>query len=313
MDLPIEMDLGRRDFTVNAMAYNLRTKALIDPHSGRRDLDAKLLRAVGNPEERLREDLTRMLRAIRFSCSLALHIEEQTWAAIQDLASHINDQRSDEWVVARDMIGREFLKSFFHDPACTLVKYQNAGLFPMLFPGFDGKAALELTSDAAGLSPRLLVALLLTTADPVEGRHLAEAYRFYQFPKASRFHIDLEEIMWLIRSSQALSIVEDPGAMPGSLFERLFLGEKSEDLLSLMQLSHAAPEQKITAVRERIAEIRARLGEDIPDLVGGEDLIKAGLQPGPTFRAMMTKIRDAQIAGEISSKTEALDYLKTLL
>lgn len=312
LDLPMEIDLGRRDFTVNAMAVNVRSGALVDPYGGQRDLQAQILRAVGDPEERLQEDLTRILRGLRFSCTLSFHLEEATWKAMQKLATHINDRTSDNvWVVPREAIGREFLKSFFHDPVCTLVKYQMSGLGTMLFPTFNLARAEQLVSEASGLSPRLLTALLLSTADPIEARTLADTYRFYQFPKDGRYHIDLEEVLWLTRSAHALDIVENPMAMPGSLFERLFMGNKSDDLLALMLLTGGTPQQKITAVRERLEEIRETFGDTVPELVSGDDLIALGLKPGPTFREAKTKVRDAQFAGLITTKEEALTFLRT--
>lgn len=314
MDLPIEMDLGRRDFTVNAIAFDLGGGHFIDPHDGRRDIEAQIIRAVGTPAERFAEDLSRLLRAIRFSCSLSFHIEENTWAAIQQLAGRVNDKNSaGEWVVPRETVGREFLKSFLHDPTCTLVKYESAGFANLLFPEFDFEKASKLLSDVAGLPPHLLVALFLSATDPANARKVGSELHFQQFPKEHRFHIDLDEVMWLIRSTHALDIVENVGAMPGSLFERLFLGPKGDDLLALMALTGSAPEQKIAAVKERTAAIREQFGDEIPELVSGDDLIKAGMKPGPAFREVMTKIRDAQFAGEITSKQEALEYLKTVL
>ena len=73
--LPIEEDLARRDFTVNAMAYNLATETLIDPHAGQADLNNRLIRSVGAASDRFQEDYSRMLRAIRFSLQLGFAIE----------------------------------------------------------------------------------------------------------------------------------------------------------------------------------------------------------------------------------------------
>lgn len=76
----INEDLSRRDFTINAMAYN--EDGLIDPFNGYHDLQAKFIRAVGNPSERFKEDGLRMLRAIRFSSTLGFHIAPSTYRAI---------------------------------------------------------------------------------------------------------------------------------------------------------------------------------------------------------------------------------------
>lgn len=80
----VEEDLRRRDFTINAMAYDVATKRIIDPFGGSADLQAGLVRAVGNPIERFREDGLRPLRAVRFSCVLDFAIESATEAGIRD-------------------------------------------------------------------------------------------------------------------------------------------------------------------------------------------------------------------------------------
>ena len=85
----IELDLSRRDFTVNAMAYNERD-GLIDPFGGRADLDARIIRAVGDPEQRFCEDALRVLRAIRFASVLGFSIEENTASALRKLAPKLD-------------------------------------------------------------------------------------------------------------------------------------------------------------------------------------------------------------------------------
>lgn len=88
-------DLKRRDFTINAMAYNYET-GLVDEFYGIKDLEDKIIRCVGNPEERFTEDALRMLRAVRFSAQLGFQIEKKTREAIVELAPnliHISKER----------------------------------------------------------------------------------------------------------------------------------------------------------------------------------------------------------------------------
>lgn len=82
----ITEDLARRDFTINAMAFEMITSAdpkLIDPYEGRIDLDKRIIRAVGDPDKRFQEDALRLLRAIRFSAQLNFRIEEKTLNSIE--------------------------------------------------------------------------------------------------------------------------------------------------------------------------------------------------------------------------------------
>lgn len=98
----IEADLARRDFTVNAIAYDLGTHQLIDPFGGQRDLEAKVIRAVGDPVERFREDGLRVLRAARFVATLEARLDDETERAIPatlDTFRKVSAERvRDEWV-----------------------------------------------------------------------------------------------------------------------------------------------------------------------------------------------------------------------
>ena len=84
----LEEDLKRRDFTINAMAYN-DEKGLVDIFDGRGDLERKVIRAVGDPRERFNEDALRILRAIRFSAQLGFEIDEETRNAMSELAPNL--------------------------------------------------------------------------------------------------------------------------------------------------------------------------------------------------------------------------------
>ena len=96
--LSIKKDLSRRDFTINAMAlkwdkFDKRGAGhwqIIDPYHGIEDLKKKIIRAVREPKERFKEDYSRMLRAIRFSCQLEFEIEEETWKALKNQIKFIN-------------------------------------------------------------------------------------------------------------------------------------------------------------------------------------------------------------------------------
>jgi tRNA nucleotidyltransferase/poly(A) polymerase len=95
----IELDLARRDFTVNAMAWGARPgepPALVDPYDGRSDVESRLLRAVGDPRARFEEDALRMVRAVRLAATLGFGIEPATLAGIQarsELAAHLSGER----------------------------------------------------------------------------------------------------------------------------------------------------------------------------------------------------------------------------
>lgn len=95
-------DLSRRDFTINAMAYNYNT-GIIDPYYGREDLKSKTIKTVGNPEERFKEDYLRILRAVRFSTQLDFTIEKSTFDAGKKYGQNISK-------ISMERITAEFFK-----------------------------------------------------------------------------------------------------------------------------------------------------------------------------------------------------------
>ena len=103
----LEEDLSRRDFTINAMAIEIQKSKIkiIDPFNGQKDLKDKLIRTVGNPDERFQEDALRLMRAIRFSCELSAswRIEQNTLKAIEINASLLR-------FIAKERIRDEFIK-----------------------------------------------------------------------------------------------------------------------------------------------------------------------------------------------------------
>ena len=98
----VEDDLSRRDFTINAMAYNER-RGLVDLFGGKEDLEGRVIRCVGDPEKRFSEDALRIMRAFRFSSQLDFEIEQKTLDAAHSMSDGLKN-------VARERIGSEFLR-----------------------------------------------------------------------------------------------------------------------------------------------------------------------------------------------------------
>lgn len=99
----LKKDLERRDFTINAMAYNKKT-GLVDEFDGINDLEKKVIRCVGNPYDRFNEDALRMLRAIRFSAVLGFEIENETNSAIKDLCDNLEKVSKERIQVEMDKL-----------------------------------------------------------------------------------------------------------------------------------------------------------------------------------------------------------------
>lgn len=125
----LEEDLKRRDFTINAMAYN-DSRGLVDLFGGEADLEAGIIKAVGNPTERFTEDALRMLRALRFSAQLGFEIEPVTYQAIKDLAPTLER-------ISAERIQVEMVKLVTSDHPERLREVYNTGLSKVFFPELD--------------------------------------------------------------------------------------------------------------------------------------------------------------------------------
>lgn len=115
--LSLKDDVQRRDFTINALAYDIKQKKLIDHVGGVSDLAAKILRPVGDPVKRFSEDYSRILRALRFSVTLQFSIEPQTSKVMRIMMGRLLEQtKKGEWVVPRETIAKELIRMFVADP-----------------------------------------------------------------------------------------------------------------------------------------------------------------------------------------------------
>ena len=133
----IEEDLARRDFTMNAIAYDIKREVFVDPYQGQKDIEKGLVRTVGDPNQRFGEDALRILRAIRLSGTLKFAIESETQKAIvenSNLLSHISKER----------IRDEFIKIIMSDsPAQALELSARLGLIKYISPEFEKGIGVE--------------------------------------------------------------------------------------------------------------------------------------------------------------------------
>ncbi|XWV16357.1 MAG: CCA tRNA nucleotidyltransferase [Gemmatimonas sp.] len=125
----LDEDLARRDFTINAIAYDPIAKVLRDPFEGRGDLSRRLVRAVGTADERMREDRLRALRAIRFAARFDFEIAPETWAAIVDSAPHLTRLSPERVKQELDKTMEQVLR-----PSVALTRWRESGAFTALIP-----------------------------------------------------------------------------------------------------------------------------------------------------------------------------------
>ncbi|MFH1457220.1 MAG: hypothetical protein ABIF17_03885 [Patescibacteria group bacterium] len=137
--LNIEDDLKRRDFTINALALeidikNLNKINLINKFGGIEDLNKKIIKCVGDPKERFQEDYSRMLRAVRFACQLNFEINNKTKKYIKQLIKNLNKKINNNFIIPREIIAKEFIKSLLGNPLKSFNLFDELGVFNILIP-----------------------------------------------------------------------------------------------------------------------------------------------------------------------------------
>ena len=266
--LSIEEDLSRRDFTINAIAYDPNARRYIDPFSGRKDLRKKIIKTVGNPTDRFTEDASRILRALRFACQMRFTIHPSTWSAIQN---HQLDIKK----VAKEIAAKEFVKAISLAPSYAIHLFEKAGVLSLLIPEIlemqrcrqpkrwhsEGtvwkhvKLALQKLEQIKTISPpydpNIVLALLFhdggkPRARAKKGRRITFyghdkigaqiAGRVIKRLKLESAGVNKEHVQWLIRNHMIL-FSGDPQKMKNTTVETYFLSDRhpSHHLLTLIE------------------------------------------------------------------------------
>ena len=329
-----EEDVKRRDFTINGMMLDPADDSVLDVVGGMQDLQAGLIRAIGDPGERFAEDKLRMLRAVRFAARFTFDLEPATAKAIERLAPAVS-QVSYERV--RDELNRMLTegharRAFEMLDATGLlaqvlpevVRLKGVAQPPQYHPEGDVWVHTLLLLDGlpAGCPVALAWGALLhdigkpatfrVAPDRIRfdghvetGVHIAEAIcRRLRFP-----NYETEQILSLIANHMRFA---DVRKMKESTLKRFFRLEHFDQHLALHRLdclaSHGSLELYDFA-RQRFEtlpqeQVRPQL------LLNGRDLIEAGYQPGPQFCRMLAVAEDAQLEGTIHTREEALAVIK---
>ena len=297
-------DAQRRDFTINGLFLDPESDQIIDYVDGRQDLDAGLVRAIGDPKARFTEDKLRLLRAVRFTATLGFTLTKNTQTAIAQMPEALR-------MVSAERISGELEKMLLDKRRAEgLQLLQHVGLLPMLLPeqlkppadeAFETVLAIEshLTTPSF---PLTLAPLLAAITDPRGAKKVAKAWRL-----SSR---QANRIGWLVEHFTALH-----GAVtrPWSAVQRLLIHEGRDDLLGLLAAQTAcsqADAADLAFCRERVGWPHETLNP--PPLLTGDMLIAAGFEPGKTFAALLDAVRDAQLDGSLSTPEQAIAYAKKI-
>ncbi len=328
-------DVYRRDFTVNGLLMDPETGEIVDYVGGVADIERRVIRTIGNPEERFAEDHLRMLRAVRFTANLGFIIDVETLEAIKGHAADIAR-------VSAERVREELTRMLIGPGPCPGMELlQATGILSQLLPELEALRGVsqppqfhpegdvwEHTLSMLALLPqerrhdteadgRLAWAVLLhdvgkpaTRTESETGVHFyghvkkgseiaAAIMRRLKFPKA-----DLDVVLALIENHMRFMHVQD--MRPNTV--KKFLRMPDFDLhLALHRLdclgSHGHLDNDVFC-REKLEELTT---EDLhpPRLLTGYDLQELGFRPGPLFREILNAIEDAQLNGEIATAEEA--------
>lgn len=311
----IEEDLARRELTISAIATD--GKKIIDPYSGQKDLENKLVRAVGNPNDRYREDALRIMRAVRIATQLGFTIEESTFKAIQENAGLIK-------TVSGERIRDELVKIFSSDyPADGVKLLFNAGLLQFILPELAAGVGMKqpghhihdvfthsLEALRACKNPSWLVRFATLVHDigkPATYKELNGKPTFYNHETvgsriardiANRLHfgkVDREKLFMLVRWHM-FTVSEFLTDAAIRRFIHRVGPQNTEEMLDLRIADRLGSGSRETSWRlekfkERIIEVQKHI-PSVTDLkVNGKDVMKVlEIAPGPKVGEILTKL-----------------------
>ncbi len=309
-----EEDAKRRDFTVNALFYDIDSGKILDFVGGEQDVAKRFIRAVGNPLARFEEDKLRMLRAIRFAAQLDFHIEEDTWKSIlvrrheieQVSAERISEELRKLLLSAHPVKGFFLLKESQILPAIwpSLTLINSKFYLDMLYRGFDllkGKSSFEL-----------LLALLLVLEVQFEIEHVGMNWRVgadRQLKELGRFRFPRETmriLSFLLRVFPDMQKLNTDSLILLSDDHGLLLLE----LLKTYRVLMENPPEALDEFLERYVALSGPDGRLHPAFLKGEDLENLRIPKGPVYGDLLKEGYRLQLENKIKTRAAALQWLK---
>lgn len=331
-------DAERRDFTINGMFFDPVEGKVIDYVGGQADLKAGVLRAIGDPRARFREDKLRLMRAVRMAARFDFPIEPATAAAIREMAPELN-------VVSAERIADELRKMLVHrNRAWAIRQLDELGLLRQVLPEVDSEMkglpqglpeaptgdlwqhvlrVLELLDGpqwpAAGpvSFPLAFAAILHDVGKKRSAAREADRYTFHGHEhigkrlagKACRrlklSNAETARIEWLVERHQYLC---DAPTMRASRLKPILVHPGIGELLALHRADSLACGRSVAHVDfcEKMLRDTPLAALNPPPVLTGDDLIALGWEQGPLFKEVLDAVREAQLEGMIKTKEEAI-------
>lgn len=328
-------DALRRDFTINALFLDPVSGEVLDFTGGREDLRAGLVRAIGNPEERFREDHLRLLRAVRFAARLGFQVERGTLAAIRRLSGLALEVSAER---ARDELVRILTEGAARRGFELL---EDTGLLAQLLPevaAFRGVAqppefhpegdvwnhVILMLDGLREPSPALALGVLLHDVGKPGTFRQADRIRFDGHVELGRTMAAaiLDRLRFSNEDKQRVDALiahhmrfKDVGKMRESTVKRFLRLPHFEEHLELHRLDSLSSHRHLENYEFMRGRWQATPTEALhpPPLVTGDDLIAAGFRPGPRFKSALAAAEDAQLDGRAETREAALAVARMAL
>ena len=326
-------DVERRDFTINGLLLNPINQEVLDFVGGRKDLEAHIIRAIGEPERRFAEDKLRMLRAVRFAARFGYTIESATFAAIQKLAPQIHQ-------VSRERVRDELTKMLTEGHARNaFLLLDQTWLLREVLPEISTLKGIEQPPQFHPEGDVFVHTLLLldklprpcppTLAWGALLHDVGKPATFRIAPDRIRFdgHVEVgvkmaEEICRRLRFSnddagQILALVGNhmrfaqAQQMKESTLKKFMRMPRFQEHLELHRMDCQASHGDLTSfnfLREKMVATPVEVMRPAP-LITGDDLIDAGYSPGPRFKEILDAIEDGQLEGRLRDRDAAMEFV----
>ena len=297
-----EEDALRRDFTINALFLEPESGEVIDYVSGVRDLEAKIIRAVGDPAVRFHEDKLRLLRAIRFACALNFDIDDETLDAIKRMAPQIA-------VCSKERIRAELDKMLTNiGRGWALRLLLETGLLAAVLPPIAALAPESLSRagtclDLLGNPPPLALSwavLLFELGAP------AAVNTLHELKCANDL---IARVNALIADAPQLAALESLGVAQQKRLLRKSGIEEDLELLRVRAIAGAAPASAAKRAPQILAQRKAEgLWPKVP--LNGNDLAAMGIKQGPIFKELLNALENEVLEGRCLTKEEAREFVE---
>jgi len=304
-------DAQRRDFTINGMFYDPLEQRVIDFVGGMDDLQAGVIRAIGDPHQRIAEDKLRLLRAVRFAATTRFTIEKITRDAVCQHAASVN-------VVSAERIAMEMQRMLKHPSRATAMQMlRETGLLEQILPETCRKQLQAATSSWAESQhmltrlekpsfPLALAALLWAVCEPAASGTAIEVCR--------RWKLSNEDTAVVAYLHKHCHQILHCASAPWPQLQRLLITPQIQQLMTFSTAITAATGLSTAGVQRASSQLQLPPEElNPPVILDGNDLKKAGLKPGPSFKKLIETVRDAQLEKQITTTADAVEFARRLL